>query len=84
MLLSHPTIMHMGAVPFLELECPIYATIPTIELGRLTIEDAVLCAHDADRLKETSIAKVRSKMDRIRPMRYMQTLVLQDGKSTSA
>ncbi|KAJ3343248.1 hypothetical protein HDU93_009232 [Gonapodya sp. JEL0774] len=44
-LLSHPDVPHLGALPYarakLGLTCPIYATLPVSQLGRLAVSDAL-------------------------------------------
>ncbi|KXS20522.1 hypothetical protein M427DRAFT_66501 [Gonapodya prolifera JEL478] len=44
-LLSHPDVTHLGALPYarskLSLTCPVYATLPVSQLGRLAVSDAL-------------------------------------------
>ena len=45
-LLSHPDIYHVGALPYLVgkcgLSCPIYATIPVHKMGQMFVYDFYL------------------------------------------
>ena len=43
-LITHPDLLHMGALPYavkLGLDCPIYGTIPTFLMGRVFLTDAL-------------------------------------------
>ncbi|GJN92834.1 hypothetical protein Rhopal_005873-T1 [Rhodotorula paludigena] len=52
-LLSHPLLISLGLLPFLRarcgLRCPVYATLPTREMGRYAVEEWVEARSAAER-----------------------------------
>lgn len=51
--LSHAHLDHVGALPYVEhmkVEAPIYATSPTIKLGKILLQDAYKIEHHKDKI----------------------------------
>ncbi|KAI9228777.1 MAG: beta-lactamase-like protein [Piptocephalis tieghemiana] len=76
LLLSHPDLPHLGAYPYayahLGLECTVYATLPTVNMGRMCLQDAVLRRADEEDFSLMTPASINAAFDRIHPLRYSQ------------
>ncbi|GAA6017157.1 hypothetical protein JCM10207_002555 [Rhodosporidiobolus poonsookiae] len=63
-LLSHPLLSSLGLLPFLRarcgLRCPVYATLPTREMGRYAVEEWA----DARSAAEANEPRIREKRER--------------------
>ncbi|KAK9693101.1 hypothetical protein K7432_014071 [Basidiobolus ranarum] len=75
-LLSHPDLAHLGAFPYayskLGLTCPVYATLPSQNMGRMCMLDAVLSKKDATDFDLFTLEDVDTAFDRVTILRYSQ------------
>ncbi|RKP12642.1 beta-lactamase-like protein [Piptocephalis cylindrospora] len=76
LLLSHPDLTHLGAYPYaqasLGLDAAVYATLPTQNMGRMCLQDAVLRRMEGEDFTLMTPASVNDAFDRIQPLRYSQ------------
>ncbi|KAI8810158.1 beta-lactamase-like protein [Cladochytrium replicatum] len=85
-LLSHADLEHIGALPYavahLGLQCPVYATIPVCDMGRLCLTDAWLAASASrEGMSDIfTITDINEAFARIVQLRYSQPFAL-SGKA---
>lgn len=60
-------------------QAPIYATLPTQRLGRMTLQDAVLCRAGEGDFEGFTLEDVDRAFDRVVPLRWQQTVHLAGG-----
>ena len=78
-MLSHVDIEHIGALPFLikhGLNCPIYATLPVANMGRICLLDALdsrLLQQDFEVFTKEDIM---AAFDRIIQLKYSESVLL--------
>lgn len=79
-LLSHPDIYHLGALPYLvgkcNLHCPIYATIPVHKMGQMFVYDFFLSHQNHEDFEHYSLDDVDTAFERIVQLKYSQHVSL--------
>lgn len=79
-LLSHPDIYHVGALPYLVgkcgLSCPIYATIPVHKMGQMFVYDFYLSHHNYKDFEFYSLDDVDTTFEKIEQLKYSQHVSL--------
>ena len=79
-LLSHPDVNHLGALPYLVgklgLKCPIYATIPVYKMGQMFMYDLYQSRHNCEDFDLFTLDDVDSAFDLIIQVKYSQTVQL--------
>ena len=79
LLLSHADLDHLGALPFLlknGLNCPIYSSIPTHNMGALAVLDAYISRSDSESFSLFNNHDIDSAFDQIHQLRYSQHVIL--------
>ncbi|ORX89542.1 hypothetical protein K493DRAFT_233166 [Basidiobolus meristosporus CBS 931.73] len=75
-LLSHPDLAHLGAFPYayskLGLSCPVYATLPTQNMGRMCMLDVALSKKNATEFDLFTVEEIDTAFDKITILRYSQ------------
>lgn len=78
-LLTHPTLAHLGAfahaskyIPGFD-AIPVYATLPVINMGKSALLDLYRSSQTSDRVSEVEI---EAAFDRINALKYLQTTAL--------
>lgn len=82
-LLSHASIEHIGALPYLckhGLSAPVFATMPIPMLGSLVIYDSYLNIKDEEDFKEFNANDIDEAFQKVNRMTYQQSEQL-DGKN---
>jgi cleavage and polyadenylation specificity factor subunit 2 len=81
-LLSHPDVMHLGALPYamkhLGLSAPVYATEPVFRLGLLTMYDHFLSRWQVSDFDLFTLDDVDSAFQNIVRLKYSQNYLLND------
>eukprot|EP00049_Salpingoeca_infusionum_P024121 m.14859 g.14859 ORF g.14859 m.14859 type:complete len:746 (-) comp6443_c0_seq2:188-2425(-) len=81
-LLSHPDIQHIGALPYafakLGLECPVYATEPVKQLGHLVMYDAFQARHQQEDFETFTLNDIDAVFDSVIALTYSQTAHMRD------
>lgn len=79
-LLSHPDIYHLGALPYLvgkcNLNCPIYATIPVHKMGQMFVYDFFLSHQNYRDFEHYSLDDVDTCFEKIIQLKYSQHVSL--------
>eukprot|EP00111_Clytia_hemisphaerica_P022731 TCONS_00066879-protein len=79
-LLSHPDIYHVGALPYLVgkcgLNCPIYATIPVHKMGQMFVYDFYQSHHNYKNFEHYTLDDVDAAFDKIEQLKYSQHVSL--------
>ncbi|XP_075145543.1 cleavage and polyadenylation specificity factor subunit 2 [Haematobia irritans] len=79
-LLSHPDVYHLGALPYLVgklgLHCPIYATIPVHKMGQMFMYDLYMSHFNMYDFDLFSLDDVDAAFDKIIQLKYNQTVSL--------
>uniref|UniRef100_A0A1B0GEA0 Cleavage and polyadenylation specificity factor subunit 2 n=1 Tax=Glossina morsitans morsitans TaxID=37546 RepID=A0A1B0GEA0_GLOMM len=79
-LLSHPDVYHLGALPYLVgklgLNCPIYATIPVHKMGQMFMYDLYMSHFNMYDFDLFSLDDVDAAFDKIIQLKYNQTFSL--------
>jgi len=79
-LLSHPDIYHIGALPYLvgkcNLHCPIYSTIPVHKMGQMFLYDFYQSHHNYEDFNLFSLDDVDTAFDKITQLKYSQHVSL--------
>uniref|UniRef100_A0A0X3NZP2 Cleavage and polyadenylation specificity factor subunit 2 n=1 Tax=Schistocephalus solidus TaxID=70667 RepID=A0A0X3NZP2_SCHSO len=80
-LISHPSMRHLGLLPVLVgkygLKCPIYATTPVYKLGQLVLYDAYQSRYVSGDSSSFSLDDVDAAFELIVQVKYQQTINLQ-------
>ncbi|KAL1923357.1 uncharacterized protein VTP21DRAFT_8337 [Calcarisporiella thermophila] len=80
-LLSHSDLPHLGALPYarsyLGLNCAVYATLPTANMGRMCMYDMFQSKTNEEEFTLFSLEDVDNAFDRIQLLRYSQPVELQ-------
>lgn len=80
-LISHPSMRHLGLLPHLfgkhGLKCPIYSTTPVYKLGQLFCYDAYQSRFMAEDITEFSLDDVDDVFQLFVQVKYQQTVNLQ-------
>ncbi|KAI7888717.1 beta-lactamase-like protein [Mucor mucedo] len=79
-LLSHSDLPHLGAYPYarshLGMTCPVYSTIPIVNMGRICLYDLYQAKTDELDFKTFSLEDVDNAFDKITSLRYSQPTAL--------
>ena len=79
-LLSHPDLYHLGALPYLVgkcgLDCPIYATIPVHKMGQMFMYDLYQAHSVVEDFTLFDLNDVDAAFDKIITVKYSQTVNL--------
>ncbi|KAM7359849.1 cleavage and polyadenylation specificity factor subunit 2 [Cochliomyia hominivorax] len=79
-LLSHPDVYHLGALPYLVgklgLNCPIYSTIPVHKMGQMFMYDLYMSHFNMYDFDLFSLDDVDAAFDKIIQLKYNQTVSL--------
>ncbi|XP_039963215.1 probable cleavage and polyadenylation specificity factor subunit 2 [Bactrocera tryoni] len=79
-LLSHPDVYHLGALPYLVgklgMNCPIYATIPVYKMGQMFMYDLYMSHYNMYDFDLFSLDDVDAAFDKIIQLKYNQTVSL--------
>jgi cleavage and polyadenylation specificity factor subunit 2 len=82
-LISHCTVQHIGALPYLcqhhGLSAPVYATSPVKSLGSLLLFDCYLNKRDEDEFHLFNASDIRRTFDAITSMSYQEELTIGDN-----
>jgi cleavage and polyadenylation specificity factor subunit 2 len=80
-LLSHPDIDHLGALPYvhgkLGMKCPIFATVPVYRMGQMFMYDLYQSHYNSEDFTLFDLDDVDSAFDHITRLKYSQTYRLQ-------
>lgn len=79
-LLSHPDVVHLGALPYivgkLGLKCPAYATVPVYKMGQMFMYDLYQSHHNSEEFDLFSLDDVDTAFDQVVQVKYSQTVQL--------
>ncbi|XP_047136980.1 cleavage and polyadenylation specificity factor subunit 2 isoform X1 [Hydra vulgaris] len=79
-LLSHPDIYHLGALPYLigkcNLNCPVYATIPVYKMGQMFLYDFYQSHVNNQDFAHYTLDEVDAAFDKIIQLKYSQHVSL--------
>lgn len=79
-MLSHSDLPHLGAYPYarshLGMTCPVYSTIPIVNMGRICLYDLYQAKTDELDFKTFSLEDVDNAFDKITSLRYSQPTAL--------
>jgi cleavage and polyadenylation specificity factor subunit 2 len=79
-LLSHPDVVHLGALPYvvgrLGLKCPVYATIPVYKMGQMFMYDLYQSRHSCEEFDLFSLDDIDQAFDLVIQLKYSQTVQL--------
>lgn len=79
-LITHPDLQHIGALPYLVgkcgLNCPIYATVPVYKMGQMFLYDFVLSKSAVEDFQFFDLDDVDSAFDKMVQLKYNQSLNL--------
>lgn len=79
-LISHPDLRHMGALPYLVgkcgLSCPIYATVPVYKMGQMFMYDVFLSRSNTEDFDLFSLDDIDAAFDKMTHLKYSQTVHL--------
>uniref|UniRef100_A0A7S3EJW3 Cleavage and polyadenylation specificity factor subunit 2 n=1 Tax=Rhodosorus marinus TaxID=101924 RepID=A0A7S3EJW3_9RHOD len=79
-LLSHPDVMHLGALPYavgkLGLNVPVFATLPVWRMGQMFMYDAVLAKKEQEDFNEFDLDDVDNAFERITQLKFQQPFAL--------
>jgi cleavage and polyadenylation specificity factor subunit 2 len=79
-LISHPDLLHMGALPSLVgkygLCCPIYTTVPVHKMGQMFQYDYYISRHNEEEFKDFDLDDIDLSFDSITQLKYNQTVSL--------
>ena len=87
-LISHPDLLHLGALPYAKkrfgLDAPIYATLPVHKMGQMYLYDQYLSRHEVGEFSLFSLDDVDAVFASFKTLQYSQTVQLCDkGKTVS-
>ncbi|KAL6051559.1 cleavage and polyadenylation specificity factor subunit 2 [Balamuthia mandrillaris] len=86
-LLSHPDLTHLGALPFLVgkwgLEAPVYATIPVYKMGQMFMYDVYQAKRAVEEFEVFDLDDVDTAFDKIKQLKYSQHLSLNTGSHST-
>lgn len=84
-LISHPDVMHLGALPYLVgklgLACPIYATIPVYKMGQMFMYDAYQARSNSEDFTIFDLDDVDAAFEKFVQLKFQQRVAL-TGKCT--
>lgn len=79
-LFSHCDLPHLGAYPYarshLGMTCPVYSTIPIVNMGRICMYDLYQAKTDELDFKTFSLEDVDNAFDKITSLRFSQPTAL--------
>ncbi|CAD6195418.1 unnamed protein product [Caenorhabditis auriculariae] len=79
-LLSHPDVLHLGALPYLVAKCgltaPVYATVPVFKMGQMFLYDLVNSHLDVEEFEHFSLDDVDAAFEKVEQVKYNQTVML--------
>ncbi|CAG8467764.1 8313_t:CDS:10 [Paraglomus occultum] len=80
LLLSHPDLPHLGAFPYactnFSLNCPVYATVPVVHMGRMCLYDIYLSKTNSMEFDVFGLENVDVAFEKITPLKYSQPMAL--------
>ncbi|CAG8594526.1 4063_t:CDS:2, partial [Diversispora eburnea] len=76
LLLSHPDLSHLGAYPYayghFGLSCPVYATLPVVNMGRMCMYDVFQSKVNEAEFNTFALDTVDAAFERINTLKYSQ------------
>ncbi|RGB38277.1 beta-lactamase-like protein [Rhizophagus diaphanus] len=85
LLLSHPDLQHLGAYPYayghFGLSCPVYATLPVLNMGRMCLYDVFQSKINESDFDTFDLNTVDTAFDQIITLKYSQPCSLGKYKS---
>ncbi|GBC00830.1 hypothetical protein RclHR1_03990007 [Rhizophagus clarus] len=85
LLLSHPDLQHLGAYPYayghFGLSCPVYATLPVLNMGRMCLYDVFQSKINESEFDTFDLNTVDTAFDQITTLKYSQPCSLGKYKS---
>lgn len=79
-LVTHPDLLHLGALPYLVgkcgLSCPIYATVPVFKMGQMFMYDYFLSRHNVEDFDVFNLDDVDAAFDKVIQLKYNQSVSL--------
>ena len=79
-LLSHPDVTHLGALPYLvgklKLDCDIYATVPVHKMGQMYMYDMFQSRQNYEDFSVFSLDDVDAAFDKITQVKYQEPIAL--------
>ncbi|CAG7660639.1 unnamed protein product [Allacma fusca] len=79
-LISHPDLIHLGALPYLVgkcgLSCPVYTTIPVFKMGQMFMYDFYLSKRNNENFDLFNLDDVDAAFDKIIQLKYNQSINL--------
>lgn len=79
-IISHCDLPHLGAYPYarshLGMTCPVYSTIPVVNMGKMCLYDMYQSKTNEVEFKTFSLEDVDNAFDKITPLRYSQPFTL--------
>lgn len=80
LLISHCDLPHLGAYPYarahLGLNCPVYATVPVVNMGKMCLYDLHQCKTNEMEFSTFTLENVDDAFDKITSLRYSQPFAL--------
>lgn len=78
--ISHSDLSHLGAYPYarshLGMTCPVYSTIPVVNMGKMAMYDMYQSKTNEIEFKTFTLEDVDNAFDKITPLRYSQPFSL--------
>ncbi|KAJ1658834.1 hypothetical protein IWQ61_001983 [Dispira simplex] len=79
-LLSHPTVEHLGAYVYaytrLQLQCPVYGTMPLVNMGQIALQDLLLSRRSMEPFDLFTMEDINRAFQHITTLRYHQPIPL--------
>uniref|UniRef100_A0A0N5BNB8 Cleavage and polyadenylation specificity factor subunit 2 n=1 Tax=Strongyloides papillosus TaxID=174720 RepID=A0A0N5BNB8_STREA len=87
-LISYPSISHLGALPYLYSKCnisnvPIYCTFPTVKLGILTLYDWIASLKQNSEFNLFDLEDVDRVMEKVQKIKYSQLITINTLKGVN-
>jgi cleavage and polyadenylation specificity factor subunit 2 len=80
-LLTYPDLAHLGAIPYavgkLGLNCPIYATIPTFQMGQMFLYDAFQARYNQEDFDLFTVDDIDLAFEKFSQLKYQQKVYLE-------
>ncbi|KAG9288727.1 hypothetical protein G9A89_004346 [Geosiphon pyriformis] len=80
LLLSHPDLSHLGALPHayahFGLSCPIYATVPVVHMGRMCMYDLYQSKVNEEEFDTFALDNVDAVFEKVTALKYSQPTAL--------
>ena len=82
-LISHPDVEHLGALPYLVGRCgldvPVYATLPVFKMGQMFMYDHWISLREVSDFETFDLDDVDRAFNSISALKYQQELALEGG-----